>query len=462
MRRGRLRRRLAMNRGWPAMLLLTAVVLTMSACGPKKEAAVPEPRPVRTVTAKPQDAGEKVMLTGHIQAEDEASMAFRIGGRMTERFVNVGDQVKPGQELARLDPQNEVNALRSAQAGLTAEHAQLTQARSAFERQRTLLAQGHTPRAQFDLAEKALRTAQAQVDDGEVQVRIAADRVSYTVLQADAAGTITARGAEPGEVVQAGQMIVQLARQGGRDAVFDVPAQVLRSAPSDPRVTIRLTDDPSVTTIGRVREVAPQADPVTRTFQVKVGLTDPPEAMRLGSTVNGSVGLEADKVISTPGLRADRTQQSARGLDRRSVEADRVTAQHRAVALRPGYGRGRRTASTPAISSSPPACRPCIRARRSACSGPQPSGVQSLRVGASPSLLRRLPDDRVGLRGHDILHRASVATRIRPSSSRRWSCRPPGQAPRSTTRCCRSPSASSARCRRRRTSTSCAATPAPA
>ena len=171
MRRGRLRRRLAMNRGWPAMLLLTAVVLTMSACGPKKEAAVPEPRPVRTVTAKPQDAGETVVLTGHIQAEDEASMAFRIGGRMTERFVNVGDQVKPGQELARLDPQNEVNALRSAQAGLTAAQAQLTQARSAFERQRTLLAQGHTPRAQFDLAEKALRTAQAQVDDGEVQVQ---------------------------------------------------------------------------------------------------------------------------------------------------------------------------------------------------------------------------------------------------------------------------------------------------
>jgi RND family efflux transporter MFP subunit len=237
------------------------------------------------MTAKLQDTGETVVLTGHIQAEDEASMAFRIGGRMIERFVNVGDKAKPGQELARLDPQNEVNALRSAQASLSAAQASLTQARAAFERQRILLAQGHTPRAQFDLAEQA---------------RIAADRVSFTVLQADAAGTITARGAEPGEVVQPGQMIVQLARQGGRDAVFDVPAQVLRSAPGDPQVTIRLTDDPSVTTIGRVREVAPQADPVTRTFQVKVGLTDPPAAMRLGSTVNGIVGLESEKVIAIP------------------------------------------------------------------------------------------------------------------------------------------------------------------
>jgi len=101
-------------------------------------------------------------------------------------------------------------------------------------------------------------------------------------------------------VVQAGQMIVRLARQGGRDAVFDVPAQLLRSAPSDSEITVRLTDDPSVMAIGRVREVAPQADPVTRTFEVKVGLSDPPEAMRLGATVTGSVQLESEPVIAIP------------------------------------------------------------------------------------------------------------------------------------------------------------------
>ena len=173
--------------------------------------------------SKSKTAGDAVTLTGHIVAQDEAAMAFRISGRMVERLVNVGDHVTPGQVLAKLDPQNEVNALRSAQASLAAAQAGLTQSRAAFERQRTLLAQGHTPRAQFDLAEKALATAQAQVDDAEIQKNTAALRVSYTVLQADAAGTVTARGAEPGEVVQAGQMIVQLARQGGRDAVFDVP-----------------------------------------------------------------------------------------------------------------------------------------------------------------------------------------------------------------------------------------------
>jgi RND family efflux transporter MFP subunit len=281
-------------------MVCAVTALAVGACRREQEAQAPEPRPVRTVTVERQASGETVTLTGHIAAEDEAALAFRIGGRMVQRFVNVGDTVKGGQELARLDPQDELNGLRSAQTRKVAAEAQLTQARLAFDRQRTLLAQGHTPRAQFDLAEKALRTAQAQVDDAEVQVRIAADRVSYTVLMADAGGAVTARGAEPGEVVQAGQMIVTLARQNGRDAVFDVPAQVLRSAPSGPEVTIRLADDPSVTAQGRVREIAPQADPVTRTFEVKVGLTDPPAAMLLGATVIGQVQLASDKVISIP------------------------------------------------------------------------------------------------------------------------------------------------------------------
>ena len=113
-------------------------------------------------------------------------------------------------------------------------------------------------------------------------------------------GAITARNAEAGEVVQPGQAIFQVAREDGRDAVFDVPAQVLRAAPRDAQVTIRLTDDPAVTAVGRVREIAPQADPVTRTFQVKVGLTDPPAAMRLGATVSGRVQMDTAPVIAIP------------------------------------------------------------------------------------------------------------------------------------------------------------------
>jgi membrane fusion protein, multidrug efflux system len=252
------------------------------------------------VTAAKGEAGETVVLTGHVQAENEPAFAFRIAGRMIERPVNVGDRVEAGQVLAKLDPENELNALRSAESALAAARGQLTYARGDFDRQRQLLANGHTPRARFDQSQNALQSAQSQVDNTEAQLRIARDRVGWTTLEADAPGTVTGRGAEPGEVVQAGQMIVRLARQGGRDAVFDVPAQLLRSAPSDSEITVRLTDDPSVIATGRVREIAPQADPVTRTFEVKVGLSDPPEAMRLGATVTGSVKLESEPVISIP------------------------------------------------------------------------------------------------------------------------------------------------------------------
>jgi RND family efflux transporter MFP subunit len=281
-------------------LLVPAVTLVLESCKPDRNVEAPEVRPVRTVTATQGEAGETVVLTGHIQAEDEPALAFRIGGRMIERPVNVGEPVEAGQVLAKLDPENELNALRSAEAALTAAQGQLTYAGGDFERQRQLLANGHTPRARFDQSQKALQNAQSQVDNAEAQLQIARDRLSWTTLTADAPGTVTARGAEPGEVVQAGQMIVRLARQGGRDAVFDVPAQLLRSAPSDAQIALRLADDPSVTATGRVREVAAQADPVTRTFEVKVGLSNPPEKMRLGATVTGSVKLESEPVISIP------------------------------------------------------------------------------------------------------------------------------------------------------------------
>lgn len=284
---------------WP--VLAVGAALLLGACGRDNEAETPPLiRPVRTVTVEKQQGGQRVTLTGDVQAKDEAALAFRVSGRMIERSASVGDTVKAGQLVARLDPQNAQNTLRSAQAALAAAESQLVKTTNAFGRQDRLLGNGFTTRANHDAARNAMQAAQASVDDAEAQLKIANDNVDYTELRADAPGTVTARGAEPGEVVQAGQMILQLARQGGRDAVFDVPAALLRSAPADPIVTVTLTDDPTVTTTGRVREVAPQADPVTRTFRVRVGLDNPPAAMRLGSTVNGQVQLDSEATIEIP------------------------------------------------------------------------------------------------------------------------------------------------------------------
>ena len=145
-----------------ALLSLScAFLLSLSACKPQAEAE-PEPlRPVRVVTITNQEGGETVTLTGQIAAEDQANLSFRISGRMTERVVNVGDTVRPGQIVARLESETARNTLRSARADLSAAQARRTEAQNNFERHRSLLDRGFVTRAMFDQADQALRSARA-------------------------------------------------------------------------------------------------------------------------------------------------------------------------------------------------------------------------------------------------------------------------------------------------------------
>lgn len=272
---------------------------TLAACGKPAPTAV-EPRPVRAVTVERAVDGETVLLTGQVRAKNQVNLAFRLDGRMIQRPVHVGDVLRAGQVVARLDPQNQENSLRSAQAGLASADAVLAQAQIAFRRQQELLRRGLTPRASFDEAQQNFLTARAQVDSARAQLRTAQDQLSYTTLSADVPGVVTAVNAEPGEVVHAGQTIVALSRQDGRDAVFDVPEKLILTGPRDPLVQLALTNDPTIRASGRVREVAPQADPATRTYQVKVGIIDPPETMRLGATVTGSIKLATPPGVEVP------------------------------------------------------------------------------------------------------------------------------------------------------------------
>lgn len=281
------------------LLLVAAATAALAACQAGEPPAI-SPRPVSVVTVEPSVMREVVSLAGDVQARKDVDAAFRVGGRMTERGVNVGDRVTAGQVLARLDPATEQNALTAAKATLAAARGDVITARNAFERQEQLLAQGFTTRPRFDQAQQALDTAQSRLEDAEARVETARDRLRFTELRADSAGVITARGAEPGEVVQPGRMIVRIARDDERDAVFDVPATLLARGSADVRIRVSLVADPAVSAEGRVREVSPEADPVTRTFKVRVALEKPPEAMRLGSTVNGAFDLRSSVVVAVP------------------------------------------------------------------------------------------------------------------------------------------------------------------
>ncbi|WP_210214750.1 efflux RND transporter periplasmic adaptor subunit [Mesorhizobium sp. M7A.F.Ca.ET.027.02.1.1] len=253
------------------------------------------------MTAVARADGEPVSLTGHVRALTEESVAFRIDGRVIARPAGVGQVVRSGDLIAELDPQPQQHALSAAQAQNRAAQAAFTEAQNNLGRQQKLFSEGWVTRAHLDAAERAFLSAKAQVDASLAELHSAEDQLGYTRLLASSSGSVIATGAEAGEVVRAGQMIVTVAHDGGADAVFDVPASLLRQVPPDALIDVALTDDPSIRTVGRVREVAPQADPVTRSYRVKIGLTEWPEAMRLGSTVTGQTRMLEVGGIELPG-----------------------------------------------------------------------------------------------------------------------------------------------------------------
>ncbi len=286
----------------PAALLAVLLAPALAGCPEqaRHEAAAPVIRPVRTVTVEPETFRIPGTVTGTIEARADADLGFRIAGKLIEREVEVGDRVKAGDRLARLDDQDQRNALRTAEANLAAAQGEQVQARNEETRKRELLANGNTSQSLYDAALLAMRTADAKVVAAQAALQAARDKVGYTELRADRDGVVTAVGAEPGQVVEAGGMVVRVARPEEREAVFNVAETGLRAAPRDPVVEVALAGAPDVVAMGRVREVAPQADPVTRTHTVRIALENPPDALRLGATVTGRLKQEPAPVIELP------------------------------------------------------------------------------------------------------------------------------------------------------------------
>lgn len=246
------------------------------------------PKPVQRVLVQnieEADFSAEVRLTGDIQARVEAQQAFRVGGKIIERLVDVGDQVQAQQVLARLDPQEQRSNLDTANAAVTAQRAQLREAELAFERQRKLLPKGYTSRSEFDQAQAQLRATRSSLDAAEAQAANARDMLAYTELKASTDGVITSRHAEVGQVVQATVPIFTLAREGERDAVFNVYESLFDQQLESQDVTVALLGQPQVTAKGEVREITPTIDPQSGTLKVKVALQDVPPQMNLGAVV---------------------------------------------------------------------------------------------------------------------------------------------------------------------------------
>ena len=279
---------------------MALAIMTLVACTKKKELA-PVVRPVRSVVVENRAVGDPIAVTGHLRARNEVNLAFRIGGRLIERKVGVGDMVQAGQTVALLDAEVERNTRNTAQADVAAAQAALEQSEANERRQKNLLTQRAISQSEYEVALRQLKTTQAQLDATAARLKSAGEQVSYTELKSDAAGVITEKGAEVGEVVPAGQMILKVAQEGGRDGVFDVPAQAIRDGLAlGAEGEVWLADHPEIKADGKVREISPQADPVTRNYQVKVELADPPSGMFLGATIVGRLIAKPESLMEIP------------------------------------------------------------------------------------------------------------------------------------------------------------------
>lgn len=279
--------------------LAFCLLLPVTACQ-KQEAAERQPIVVRSVEVKLSDYAPSTSLTGVIAARTLNNLSFQVGGRVAERSVDIGQRVTKGQVLARLDPQEQLSDVRAAQASLYAAQAQLKQATAAFDRQKTLLAQGFTTRRDYDQADQAQRVAQSGVEAAQSQMGNAEDRLTYTELKASADGVVTARTIEVGQVVQAAQTVFTVAEDGDRDAVFNVDEALVARNPVAPDVMIALISDPRIKAPGQVREVSPAVDPASGSIRVKVMVPNTPIEMPLGAAITGTIVSKPQPAIVLP------------------------------------------------------------------------------------------------------------------------------------------------------------------
>jgi len=269
-------------------LPVLALLLALTGC--EQAPPMPEPiRPVRVVTATPQPFEARSTYTGEVRARIETNMAFRIGGKIVARFVEIGSEVRKGSLLARLDPEDTRLAIENARAQVNAALADYNQAQTDLGRFRRLLETRVISQAEFDRRQTISDSAAARLESARSQLRVSQNQMGYTELHAESDGVVTALGAEAGQVVAAGQTVLRLARPEEKEVVFNVAENRLDELRGASQIRVSLWSQPDLGFDGVVREIAPGADPVTRTYAVKVAVKEATAAMRLGMTASVTI-----------------------------------------------------------------------------------------------------------------------------------------------------------------------------
>lgn len=255
----------------PPLLLAALLSALLSGCG--KQAAAPEPeRAVRTMVISTGAANASHQYAAEVKARVESRLSFRVNGKLLGRSVNLGDTVKAGQVLARIDGQDLKLAEAAATAAVNAARTNRDQLGADYKRFVDLQRQGFISTAELERRDSAFKAAQAQLEQAKAQADVQGNQAGYAQLTADGAGVVTGINAEPGQVLAAGTPVVTVALDGPRDIVFSVPedqiARIKAAASRPGALKVKLWGSDKTWPL-TLREVAAAADAVTRTFLIK-------------------------------------------------------------------------------------------------------------------------------------------------------------------------------------------------
>lgn len=284
--------------------LITAITLVLAAgltagCGNDKPAA--EAPLVRSEVVRLDGAASLASYAGEVRGRFESQLAFQVGGKISRRNVDLGSVVAAGDVLLEIDPKDISQTVAVSSAQVYSAQSQLKLAEANLNRYRQLYEQAAVSRAQYDQYQNAYDAAVAAARQASAQYAQSDNQLGYSTLRADAAGVIAAVNVEAGQIVSAGQPVVTLVRDGEREIEIDVPENRLDALRKSADIKVSFWALPGTVLDGQVREVAPMADKVARTYKVRISLTAPPPEIRLGMTATVTVaGAAGGKVAYIP------------------------------------------------------------------------------------------------------------------------------------------------------------------
>lgn len=292
-----------------AGLCALALSLSLPACSKADGDPRQAPPLVRVMTSATQGETNRE-FTGIVAARVQSDLGFRVAGKVIERLVNAGQVVRRGQPLMRIDQTDLTLATLASQGTVQAARARAVQTAADERRLRDLVGAGAVSTSTYDQAKAAADSARAQLSAAEAQAKVSRNAAGYSVLVADADGTVVETLAEPGQVVAAGQIVIRLARSGPREALVQLPETIRPAVGS----TARASTYGGATGQARLRQLSDAADPATRTFEARYVLEGAPTGAPLGSTVTVSLAQRGDPAMTVIPLGAIRDEGKGAGV----------------------------------------------------------------------------------------------------------------------------------------------------